>query len=30
MLSYASYKYHGMPMLIAGLLGPIEGNGMMP
>jgi len=30
MLSYASYKYHGMPMLIAALLGPIEGIGMMP
>jgi vacuolar-type H+-ATPase subunit I/STV1 len=30
MLSYASYKYHGMPVLIAALLGPIEGIGMMP
>ncbi len=30
MLSYASYKYHGMPALIAALLGPIEGIGMMP
>ncbi|MEC7700549.1 MAG: hypothetical protein VX652_01990 [Candidatus Thermoplasmatota archaeon] len=30
MLSYASYKYHGMPIFIAALLGPIEGIGMMP
>ena len=30
MLCYASYKYHGMPLLIAGLLGLIEGIGLMP
>ena len=30
MLIYASYKYHGMPLLIAVLMGPIEGVGMMP
>ena len=30
MLIYASYRYHGMPLLIAMLMGPIEGVGMMP
>jgi len=30
MLCYASYKYHGMPLPIAGLLGLIEGIGLMP
>ena len=30
MLIYASYRYHGMPLLIAVLMGPIEGVGMMP
>ena len=29
MLIYASYKYHGMPLAIAAMLGPIEGIGMM-
>ena len=30
MLIYASYRYHGMPILIAVLMGPIEGVGIMP
>ena len=30
MLIYASWAYHGMPVLIAAFLGPIEAIGMMP